>query len=244
MPQALIINPNTSASVTALMLDHARALAGDALTLTGSTASFGASYIASETSYAIAGHAALDCWARDAGAAQAVLIGCFGDPGLPALREICPVPVVGLAEAAMLEAAKHGRFAIVTGGPRWVPILHRLAVYAGVQDRLADISVVERSGAELAADRSGAIVELAALCRRTAAANRLDAIVLGGAALAGMGEEIAALTGLPVIDSVSAGVRALVAACRQQAHPLPPDGATYDGLSPALQHLLAPHPPA
>ncbi|MDQ8024178.1 MAG: aspartate/glutamate racemase family protein [Moraxellaceae bacterium] len=244
MSQALIINPNTSASVTTLMLDHARALAGDAITLAGSTAAFGASYIASEASYAIAGHAALDCWAREGGTAQAVLIGCFGDPGLPALREVCPVPVVGLAEAAMLEAARHGRFAIVTGGPRWVPILHRLAVYAGVQDKLCDIRVVVRSGAELAADRSGAVAELAALCRQTAAENRLDAIVLGGAALAGMGEEIALLTGLPVIDSVSAGVRALVSACSQQAAPQPPDGAAYDGLSPELRLLLAPHPGA
>ena len=33
-----------------------------------------------------------------------VLIGCFGDPGLFALREACHCPVTGLAEASFIEA--------------------------------------------------------------------------------------------------------------------------------------------
>jgi len=53
--------------------------------------------------------------------------GLIGDPGLLALRESSPAPVSGLAEAAFMDAARHGRFAIVTGGARWAPMLQRLA---------------------------------------------------------------------------------------------------------------------
>jgi hypothetical protein len=38
-----------------------------------------------------------------------VLIGCFGDPGLFALRESSACPVTGLAEASFIEAARRGR---------------------------------------------------------------------------------------------------------------------------------------
>ena len=135
------------------------------------TASLGASYIASETSYAIAGHAALDGWARYAiaataasasetvaGAADRVLPGCFGDPGVWALREATGLPVIDLAEAAMRQAARHGRFAIVTGGVAWVPMLHRLARALGLQDALVAVHTVAPSGAQLAADPAAALV--------------------------------------------------------------------------------------
>lgn len=235
MPRALIINPNTSATVTALLVEHARRQIGGTLELSSSTARFGASYIASEAAFAIAGHAVLDCWAQDGAVCEAILIGCFGDPGLAALREVCPVPVVGLAQASMREAAQCGRFAIVTGGPRWQAILRRLAIQEKLQQELADILVLPYSGAELAADPGRAVAVLSDACRRAADATGADAIVLGGAALAGLGDTLAQVTGLPIIDSVSAGLRALLDAARRSPGPTPPpDGAHYSGLSQAL----------
>ena len=63
----LILNPNTSASVTARLLAHAQAVLtarppatrASSVRLDALTAQLGASYIASEASFAIAGHAAL-----------------------------------------------------------------------------------------------------------------------------------------------------------------------------------------
>lgn len=120
MRQLLVINPNMSAHVSALLQRHAQAAAGSHVAVRTATARFGAPYIACEASYAVAAHAALDVWAHEItqphSPPDAVLIGCFGDPGLMALRESSPVPVTGLAEASFIEAARHGRFAIVTGG--------------------------------------------------------------------------------------------------------------------------------
>ena len=84
-------------------------------------------YIASEASYAVAAHAALDAWAATARRTvrpDAVLVGCFGDPGVfGAARGSRACRSSAWPKAAMREAARFGRFAIVTGGAAWGPML-------------------------------------------------------------------------------------------------------------------------
>ena len=245
----LILNPNTSASVTARLLAHAQALLAaraasgqsSPVTLDTLTASLGASYIASEASYAIAGHAALDAWARHAaagGQADAILLGCFGDPGAWALREATGLPVIGLAEAAMRRAARHGRFAIVTGGLAWVPMLQRLARSLGLADALVAVHALAPSGAQLAANPAAALALLAQACREAAVG--VDALILGGAGLAGYAQALAGALALPLIDSASAGIdwlldEPLADLC---CPPVPGEAAGWQGLAPALQHWL------
>ena len=214
MRQLLIINPNTSPSVSELLQTHAQLAAGPDVHVRTATARFGAPYIADEASYAVAGHAALDAWAAaladKASAPEAVLVGCFGDPGLWALRETSVAPVTGLAEAAFTEAAQQGRFAIVTGGERWKPMLVRLAQALGFDAALAGIHTVAPTGAQLAQDPVAAQALLAQACQQAAHAFGARAIILGGAGLAGMAAIIQPLVPLPVIDSVGAGVRQAV----------------------------------
>jgi allantoin racemase len=243
MSRVLILNPNTSSAVTTMLVEHVSsmlgAMKGNVWQVRGATASFGAEYIASETAYAVAAHATLDTFAQTLHSEdEVVLIGCFGDPGLEALREISPLPVVGLAEAAMKEAAEFGRFAIVTGGPRWAPILRRRAQAAGLSGQLARTYILEASGAELAADREAAIGLLALACEEAMETSKPDAIILGGAALAGIGDLLADHLGLPVIDSVSAAARALHAALASPIKAPGPDGVNYRGISPALTDIL------
>jgi len=212
MRHLLIINPNTSASVSALLQAHAQAAAGPEVVVRTVTSRFGAPYIACEASYAVAGHAALDAWALALAepaqpAPDAVLIGCFGDPGLLALRDSSAVAVTGLAEAAFLEAARHGRFAVVTGGARWQPILSRLAQMLGYGDQLAGIRTVAPTGAQLAADPVAAKALLAEACQTAAQELGVQAVILGGAGLAGMAQAIQSQVSVPVIDSVLAGTR-------------------------------------
>lgn len=211
MRNILIINPNTTASVSALLHQHGQSLAGADAQVQVVTARFGAPYISCEASYAIAGHAALDAWAQavasDSATPDAVLIGCFGDPGLFALREVSSVPVTGLAQAAMSEAAQQGLFAIVTGGARWQPMLERLTHSLGLADALGGILTVAPTGAQLAQDPVAAKALLAKACQQAVKEFNAKTIVLGGAGLAGLAAQIQALVGVPVIDSVSAGVR-------------------------------------
>ena len=210
MRNLLVINPNTSASVSALLHGHALRLVGAQATVRTVTARFGAPYIACEASYAVAGHAVLDAWAQ-AQADQsepfdAVLIACFGDPGLLALRESSAAPVTGLAEAAFTESAKTGRFAVVTGGARWKPMLERLAHGLGFGAQLAGIVTVAQSGAELARDPKAAEAILSNACRQAVDQFGAASVILGGAGLAGLAERIQPKLKVPVIDSVLAGI--------------------------------------
>lgn len=206
----LVVNPNTSGAVTDLLLRHARAMAGAGVRVRACTARFGTPYITDEASYAVAGHAALDAWA--AALAQpgprpdAVLIGCFGDPGLLALRNSSNVPVTGLAEAAFHVAARHGRFAIVTGGPCWGPILQRLAHATGHAQALTAIHTLPWSGAELARDGAGARELLRKACMDVLEQTDAQAIIVGGAGLAGIAADLQPTMTTPLVDSVSAGV--------------------------------------
>src|SRR5258708_19604635 len=76
-----------------------REIAGPGVTILPVTGRFGAPYIASRAAAAIAGHAALDALAEHVLDCDVVYLACFGDPGLAALKEVAPVPVVGMAEA-------------------------------------------------------------------------------------------------------------------------------------------------
>jgi allantoin racemase len=221
MKTRLIVNPNTTESVTARLLAVARSVQRDEFpadesNLQAVTASFGGSYISDEVGYAIGGHAALDSWQRVCAAGStpsAALIGCFGDPGLWALREISDVPVTGLAEASFIEASKHGQFAVVTGGARWKPMLERLAHALGFASQMQTIHTIEATGAQLAADPEAAVLLLGEACASVARQANVRSIVLGGAGLAGYAARIAAdlpALGVPLIDSAEAGARRLL----------------------------------
>ncbi len=160
----LLINPNTSTWVTDALVAQIDLVLGETsdIELTAATATLGASYIACEVSYALAAHALLDSFAAHYDRHDAVIVGCFGDPGTAALAQISPVPVIGMAEAAMHEASAAGPFAIVTGGAAWQPILQRLAAAAGFGELLVHIETVARSAGELVRDRPAALALLAA----------------------------------------------------------------------------------
>ena len=238
--ELLVINPNTSTAVTALLREHAQAELGAEVRVRAVTARFGAPYIIDEASYAVAAHATLDAWAAalSESAPQAVLVGCFGDPGLLALRESSPVPVTGLAEAAFIAAARHGRFAVVTGGERWAPMLQRLAHALGHANSLAGIHTVAPTGADLASDPVGARALLAQACREAVEKFEARAVILGGAGLAGIAALLQPELEVPVIDSVLAGARWALRAPPQAA---PRHAAGFDvrwgHMSPELEAL-------
>lgn len=237
----LLINPNTSPSITDLVAEQARALAGPGVEVRAETGRFGARYIASRAAAAVAGHAALDLLAAHAEGCDAVLLACFGDPGLLALREVSPVPVTGMAEASCHLACMTGRrFSIVTGGPRWKPMLAEFVAGLGLSGRLASIRTVAPSGAEIAADPEGSLARLADACRACAAADGADVVVLGGAGLAGLAGRLAPDVPVPLICSLAAGVGAAMALARLGgASRVPPESPVDStGLASPLTRLL------
>jgi Asp/Glu/hydantoin racemase len=193
--------------------------------LHAATAPFGEPYIASESAAAVAADAVAAVWAGQVaahGRPDAVLVACFGDPGVAALRAHAGVPVLGLAEVAMRQAAARGRYAIVTGGAAWGPMLERLAVSLGLDRDLAGVVTVERSGAELLADPPAAQALLLAACRQALAPGGVQSIVIGGAALADLAAPLGPQLPVPLIDNVRAGLLAAWhAACSPAGTPTP-----------------------
>jgi len=206
MPRILIVNPNTSESVTVRVLAACRQ-AHPALQWDAVTARFGAPYIASEASYVVGAHAVLDAFAATPGPYDAVLIACFGEPGLLALREVAQRPVIGLALASLEAAGARGPFGVVTGGAAWGPMLQRFARMHQLDARLCGIHTVEMTGAQIAEAPARALDALAQACYR-AIADGAQHIVLGGAGLAGVAAQLQLQVGVPLLDNVLLGAEA------------------------------------
>jgi Asp/Glu/hydantoin racemase len=214
--ELLLINPNTTASITDLVLKVAQSFAAPDTRLRGVTAAFGPAYIASRVGYAIAGHAAVDALANDTGAKDAVVLACFGDPGLDALKEIARVPVVGMAEASVLQAcALGGRFSIVTGGERWRPMLEEFVAQRGLSARLASVRTVAPTGADIARAPDAALSLLADGCRACARDDGAEAVILGGAGLAGLAMRLQAMVDVPLLDGVACAISTAESLTRQ-----------------------------
>jgi allantoin racemase len=241
----LFINPNTSAHLTELGARVARSVARPETEIVPATGRFGARYIASRAAAAIAGHAVLDTYAREGKGANAVIIACFGDPGLFALRELAPVPVVGMAEASCHLASTLGRkFSIVTGGHRWGPMLEEFVAAIGLATNLASVRTVESGGADIAAKPDVALEGLALECRSAVTNDGAEVVILGGLGLAGLAERVHAEVGVPVIDNVAASVRMAEAAATLGAAKARSGSfaaatpVKTTGLAPALAALL------
>ena len=80
-------------------------------------------------------------------APQAIVVACFGDPGVGALRELVPIPVFGLAEVSLRSTARtHGRFAVVTAGPAWKSMLDELVRQLGLEGSYAGTYAIDANG--------------------------------------------------------------------------------------------------
>ena len=120
-----LLNPNTSVNTTRMMVTIAKDSVGAGAEIVGHTAGFGSVLITESEALDLAAEAVM-ALAGDLDSADAVIIAAFGDPGLEALRSTLRVPVTGIAEAGMAEAAQDGRrFAVVTTTP-------------GLRDRIAE----------------------------------------------------------------------------------------------------------
>ena len=203
----LLINPNTSTDMTRLIVEQAAKHVPPGVVIDPVTANFGANVIASRASYAIAAHAALDCSARHSRAATGIIVACFGDPGVPAIREMTPIPVIGLAEASVKIAGRRKRpFAIITAGLAWKPMLTEFVSAMPEVDLFTGVYCVNATGIAVSREPDR-FASLIANQIEKAQADGAETVILGGAALAGFSSR---LNCEPVlIDCVAAAVMEL-----------------------------------
>src|SRR5215218_1166113 len=204
----LMLNPNTSRSVTDLIADAARVAAAPGIEIVPATAPRGVPYIATRAEAVIGGAVALEMLAELHGGVDAAVMAAFGDPALGGARELFPIPVVGLAEAGMLTACMLGaRFAVVTFAQALEPWYRECVEWHGLDRRCAGVRALGgafRSIGEVQREKEELLVDLAL---RAVEEDRADVVVLAGAPLAGLAPRVADRIPVPVVDCVAASVK-------------------------------------
>jgi allantoin racemase len=197
----LIVNPNTSASVTRWLAEEAKRVAREHVEVTAVNAPSGLPAIQTPDDLLQAARVVVDTIENNADV-DATIIGAFGDPGLMEARARLAIPVVGLGEAGLRAAANGRRFSIVTLGEAMrAPLVERIQSF-GLDDRLAEIRILPTAIPDMIANREAHYDAIADAVRACAG----DAILLGGAPLAGLGAKMTEKTGAIVLDGVEASV--------------------------------------
>jgi allantoin racemase len=204
----LVDNANTTQAVTETVAREARAVASPGTEIVAVTASFGASVISTRTENAIAEHALVGLMATHHRGCDAAVIGVSYDTGLRAARELLPIPVVGMTEAGCLTACMlGGRFGIVTFGRRTLPVYRELIELYGLGGRLAGLRAIEAAALDIYRDPTIAETELVAEALRLVEEDGAEAVILSGAAMAGMPRKLQSAVPVPLIDGVGCAVR-------------------------------------
>src|SRR5579872_1914388 len=227
MRSVLLINPNTNRAMTQQMAKAAARCLPEGVALQALTADFGFPVIATRVSFAIAAHAVLDTYARSPDVHDAVVIGCFGDPGLEALREIASEPVFALAESSILAADARGEpFAILTLGEAWIDMLTERAKLAAVKAPFIGVFAGEGTGLDAERQDMAVARRLERLAREAISAGART-LILGGGALAGMASRLN--IDAVLIDCMEATMRLAIAPARpalRRRQPTQPSGLT------------------
>jgi Asp/Glu/hydantoin racemase len=204
----LVINPNISESVSELIGNEARRAASPGTEITMLTAPFGVAYIETRFEALIGAYAAATLVAEHARGHDAVIVAAFGDPGVPGIREVLDIPVVGMTEAALASVCLLGnRFSIVAISRRITAWYRESVEHNGLIGRLASIRSLDRPLRDIGAVQADHAARLRELCTAVVEEDGADAIILGGAPLAGLARSIAGELPVPVVDGVSSAVK-------------------------------------
>jgi Asp/Glu/hydantoin racemase len=215
----VLINPNTSPATTDLMVGIARRAADAGVTVEGVTAPFGEPLITTEAALATAAEAVVAAIDGLAGPApDAIIIAAFGDPALDQARCCSKIPVIGIAEASMLEAAKNGRrFSVATTTPDLVAAIRQCAARYGLAGQLASVRTTTGDAVQVMANPLVLRRALEEAAMTTIAEDGAQAVIIGGGPLAAVADELAGIFSVPIIEPIPAAVRLAQARCRQRA---------------------------
>ncbi len=204
--QILIVNPNTTASMTAKVATAASRVSAPGTEIIARTSSHGPASIEGYYDEALCLPGMLK-EIREHPHVDGVVIACFDDTGLDAARCLTDRPVVGIGEAGYRMAAMlSNRFSVVTTLARSVPALeHNLLRYGlerqCVSVRASDVAVLDLE--------DGDPLALAKIEQQISAAideDHAEAIVLGCAGMTDLAQRLTDQYGLPVLDGVACAV--------------------------------------
>lgn len=207
----LVLNPNTSQSMTVEIADAARTACAPGTEIIAAAPQFGAVAIDSAAESYLSAVGVMDVVATmiedDAFDFDAVVLAGFGEHGKDALQEMLTVPVFDIAECAAHVAHLIGRrFSVVTTLARSIaPIEDRLQL-AGLDAHCASVRACGLGTAEVDADPAAAVRAIVDEAARAVQEDGADVICLGCAGMAGVCDAITEAVGVPTVDGVAAAV--------------------------------------
>lgn len=235
MPTVLVINPNTSTEMSGGIEVMARQVFEPPWNCRVVQAWAGPESLESWRDYQLAGAAVLPLLQEHADA-DGVVLACFGDPGLYALKEVAQVPVVGIAEAAIsLSLLLGGKFGILAAMPRAVGLMDAMVRGYGLEARYAGTVPLDMRVLSLELDHT-ATLNLLEQRAAVLIENGADVMILGCAGLTGFIGELRQRVPLAIIEPVGAACRmlkAIVEAGLNTSH-----GGVYHRPAPQRMHGL------
>jgi allantoin racemase len=204
----LVVNPNTTSSMTAKIDACARIAASPGTEIVTRNPALGPVSIEGHYDEALSTPGLLEEISRgESEGADGFVVACFDDPAIGACRELASGPVIGICEAAMHTASMiASSFSVVTTLPRSIAIIEDLALRYGMERRCRRVRAVDLpvlAFEEQADARSRLLHEV----RAAVAEDRCEAVILGCAGMADLASHLSDEAGIPVIDGVVAGVR-------------------------------------
>jgi allantoin racemase len=141
----------------------------------------------------------------------AVIIGCYSDPGLDALRELLSIPVVGPGAASLHLAAQLGtRVSVLTPSGRGFGRVAARLRALGLDALLASVRGIGLSVMDLAKQAPGALDKAAEAGKTAVERDGADVLVLGCMSMAFLPDITARLgerIGVPVVNPVLAALK-------------------------------------
>ena len=207
----LVINPNTTSSMTAKIAAAANSVANDSTNIIAVQPDCGPVSIEGyyDEAFAVPGVISeIQNNANTESCADAIIIACFDDTGLNAARCIAEVPVVGIGEAGFHMASMVcNKFGVITTLARSIAALQHNLYQYGLLNRCAKVRAAEVAVLELEDEKSDARARINNEIKLSITEDHSDAIVLGCAGMADLASQLQTEHQVPVIDGVTAAVK-------------------------------------
>lgn len=203
----LVVNVNTTESMTAGIAEAARRVAAPDTEIVALTPRFGAESVEGNFESYLAAVAVMDRVLSHPEPYDAVIQAGYGEHGREGLQELLEVPVVDITEAAASTAMFLGhRYSVVTTLDRAVPLIEDRLKLAGLDARCASVRASGMTVLELESDPDRAVQAITDAAQQAVVEDRAEVICLGCGGMADLEDRVRVRTGVPVVDGVAAAV--------------------------------------
>ncbi|NKL77032.1 aspartate/glutamate racemase family protein [Rhizobium leguminosarum] len=211
MTHIVIINPNTSQVTTAMMTDIARQSVPAGISVEGMTAAKGVSMILNGKELAASADGVVQMGSTAAAKADGIIVSAFGDPGLEQLRQMTDIPVIGICEASMLEAAFGGRrFGIATVTPDLIESFAAKAVSLRLASHFTGTRLTGGDPISLSFDPERLQPALAVAVEECLKLDGAEVVIIGGGPLGRAAAQLQQQLSAPVIAPIESAAKLLL----------------------------------